>query len=37
LDSTLTLEELGKGLKHMKNNKTPGIDGFSAEFFSGKS
>ena len=25
--------ELGKALKTMKNNKTPGLDGFAVEFF----
>ena len=29
----LTVDELAKTLKSMKNNKTPGIDGFPAEFF----
>ena len=33
LEGKLTIEELGKSLKNMKNNKTPGIDGFPAEFF----
>ena len=33
LEGPVTLAELGKVLKHMKNNKTPGIDGFPAEFF----
>ena len=33
LEGPVTLAELGKALKHMKNNKTPGIDGFPAEFF----
>ena len=33
LDEKLTLEEIGNALKDMKNNKTPGIDGFPAEFF----
>ena len=33
LEGLLTLEEITKSLKNMKNNKTPGIDGFPAEFF----
>ena len=33
LGKPLTSDELGKTLKDMKNNKTPGIDGFPAEFF----
>ena len=33
LEGDLKLEELAKALKNMKNNKTPGIDGFPAEFF----
>ena len=27
------VEELGKVLLNMKNNKTPGMDGFPVEFF----
>ena len=33
LEGPLTIEELGIALKKMKNNKTPGIDGFPSEFF----
>ena len=32
LEGKLTTEELGHALKTMKNGKTPGIDGFPAEF-----
>ena len=33
LDGLLTMEELGKVLLTMKNNKTPGMDGFLVECF----
>ena len=33
LETELTMKELGQALKNMKNSKTPGIDGFPAEFF----
>ena len=33
LDGPVTIEEIGVVLKNMKNNKTPGIDGFPADFF----
>ena len=33
LEGLLTLKELSTTLKNMKNNKTPGIDGFPADFF----
>ena len=33
LEGKLTVEELGQALKDMKNGKTPGMDGFPAEFF----
>ena len=33
LEGPITLLELGVALKSMKKNKTPGIDGFPAEFF----
>ena len=33
LEGEITLSELGHALKCMKNGKTPGIDGFPAEFF----
>ena len=33
LEGKLKVEELGHALKNMKNGKTPGIDGFPAEFF----
>ena len=32
LEGSLTISELGEALKNMKHNKTPGIDGFPAEF-----
>ena len=33
LEGLVTIEEIGNALKKMKHNKTPGIDGFPAEFF----
>ena len=33
LEGLLTIEEIGSASKKMKHNKTPGIDGFPAEFF----
>ena len=33
LDGALTENELGNALRHMKHNKTPGIDGFPSEFY----
>ena len=33
LEGMLTIEEAGQTLKHMKNNKSPGTSGFSADFF----
>ena len=33
LDGPLTYEEMSLTIKQMKNNKTPVIDGFPAEFF----
>ena len=33
LEGFITLEEAGQTLKHMKNDKSPGTSGFSAEFF----
>ena len=33
IEGPLLLNELSSSLKNMKNNKTPGIDGFPAEFF----
>ena len=33
LEGFLTLPEALKSLKQMKNNKTPGIDGFTVEFY----
>ena len=33
IEGKLTLEEAGKFLKNMKNNKSPGSSGFSVEFF----
>ena len=33
LEGLVTIEEIGNAVKKMKHNKTPGIDGFPAEFF----
>ena len=33
LDSPISKEEIDIALKQLKNNKSPGIDGYSAEFF----
>ena len=33
LEGEITLPELSKALHNMKNNKSPGTDGFSSEFF----
>ena len=33
LEGKLTLEEITRAVKQMKNGKTPGVDGFPAEFF----
>ena len=33
IEGLLTLPELSKALKHMQNNKTPGLDGFPADFY----
>ncbi|KAK3084078.1 hypothetical protein FSP39_007782 [Pinctada imbricata] len=33
LEGDLTMKEAGEVLRNMKNNKTPGPDGFTAEFF----
>ena len=33
LEGPLTITEIGTALKGMKHNKTPGIDGFPAEFY----
>ena len=33
LEGALTENDLGNALKHMKHNKTPGIDGFPPEFY----
>ena len=32
LENTIDVDELGKALKSMRNNKSPGIDGIKAEF-----
>ena len=32
LEGLLTLEEISKTLKNMKSDKSPGADGFTAEF-----
>ena len=33
LEHKLSIEEIGQALKQMKNGKSPGIDGYLAEFF----
>ena len=33
LEGEITYEELANALKNMKNSKSPGMDGFTAEFF----
>ena len=33
IEGPLTIKEIGSALKGMKHNKTPGIDGFPAEFY----
>ena len=33
LEHEITIDELSSALKHMKNGKTPGIDGFPVDFF----
>ena len=33
LEHNLSVEEIGQALKQMKNGKSPGIDGYPAEFF----
>ena len=33
LEGILTLKEAGKTLRNMKNNKSPGTSGFSADFY----
>ena len=33
LEEILTLKEAGKTFKNMKNNKSPGTSGFSADFY----
>ena len=33
LEGEITINELGEALSKMKNNKTPGLDGFPADFF----
>ena len=35
LEGRLTMEEINTSLKSMRNQKSPGIDGFPAEFFKG--
>ena len=32
IDKSINVQEVHKALKNMKNNKTPGPDGFPAEF-----
>ena len=33
LEGPLTLDEISDAIKNMKNNKSPGLDGFTVEFF----
>ena len=33
LDGDLTLQEVSTALKNMKNNKSPGTDGFNVGFY----
>ena len=33
LEGEITLTELTKPLKNMKNDKSPGLDGFTVDFF----
>ena len=33
LEGEITLDEASVALKNMKNNKSPGFDGFTVEFF----
>jgi hypothetical protein len=33
LEMEITKQEIVEALKKMKNNRTPGTDGFTAEFF----
>ena len=33
LEGHITMKELSQALKYMKNDKSPGLDGFSSEFF----
>ena len=33
LEGELTIKEIGVALKNMKNDKSPGLDGFTSEFF----
>ena len=33
LEHELSVKEIGQALKQMKNGKSPGIDGYPAEFF----
>ena len=33
LEGKITLDEASSALKNMKNNKSPGYDGFTVEFF----
>jgi hypothetical protein len=35
-EGAFSKEECLKALKNMKNNKTPGLDGFTSEFYGGK-
>lgn len=33
ITKSITIEEVQKSIKHLKNNKTPGSDGFPAEWY----